>query len=243
MKFFGSVYFILILCLAAIILTFFLLREIIGILSVNKLRKKKNRDAEHVCDLLCERFPDATVYKNVYLLKKEAAENGLRCSCDIVYISKGGVLLLTVFPDVGTYDNPKIGAWRHRYINTHKETVTLQKPNPFDRMAFFATAVEKLLLTENVLNPSVTRAVIFTADLVDYTTDYPECLTVATLFDYVEAFNRRKHFNRAEYHRACEVISACSDYLESHLPEEIKAAEQTKNSRPRTLRTPPESKR
>lgn len=49
--------------------------------------------------------------------------------------------------------------------------------------------IEKLLLSENVLNPSVSRVVVFSANLVDYTTNYPECLTIATLFDYVDAFN------------------------------------------------------
>ncbi len=241
MKFFGSIYFIVFLCLAAGILTFLLLREIIAILSINALRKRKERGAEHICDLLCERFPNATVYRNVYLLKESAAEQGLKCACDVVYISRGGVLLLTVFPDIGVYDNPKIGAWRYRYINTQKETITLQKANPFDRMSFFSSVVEKLLVSENLLNPSVTRAVVFSADLVDYTTDYPECLTVATLFDYVNAFNRRRHFNRSEYHKACEVISACSEYLESHLPEDVKNSKDgISPSVPKAVRKPPE---
>lgn len=215
MSFFTSLYFIFFLALTALVLAFFLLREILKILTVDRTRREKDRSARHVCDLLSERFPEATVYSNVRLLKKEAAEHGLRCVCDAVYISRGGVLLLTVLPDVGIYDNPKVGPWRHRYVNAKKETITLQKPNPFDEMAFFGTVVEKLLLSENVLNPSVSRAVVFSANLVDYTTNYPECLTIATLFDYVDAFNRRVHFNRQEYGKAAEAISACSDYLDS----------------------------
>lgn len=239
MKFFTSVYFVGLLGLIACLLTFLLLREVVAIMSVNRLRKTKIRDAEHVCDLLATRYPGAAVYRNVYLLKKEAADQGLKCACDVVYISRGGVLLLTVFPDTGVYDNPKTGPWRYRYINQQKETVTLQKSNPFDRMAFFAAVTEKLLLSENVLNASVSRCVVFTADLVDYTTDYAECLTVPTLFDYVDMFNKKKHFNRGEFHRACDVISACSDYLENRLPESVKSAEKEPGVKPKALRTPP----
>ena len=150
-------------------------------------------------------------------MKQEAEEGGLSCACDVVYVSRGGVLLLTVLPDTGNYDNPKIGPWRHRYINTRKEVVTLQKTNPFDTMAFFASVTEKLMMAENVLNPSVTRAVVFSADLVDFTTDYPECLTVGTLYDYVEAFNKRRHLNKEEYVKVCQALTACSDYLEDCL--------------------------
>lgn len=242
MKFFGSVYFIVFLCLIAAVITFFLIREVLIILSINKLRRRKDRSAEHICDLLCERFPNATIYRNVYLLREEAAEQGLKCACDVVYISRGGVLLLTVFPDVGVYDNPKIGAWRYRYINTQKEVITLQKANPFDRMSFFASVVEKLLLSENLLNPAVSRAAIFSADLVDYTTEYPECLTVATLFDYIEAFNKRSHFTRSEYHKACEVIAACSEYLESRLPETVKTSETARETKPKAVKKPPEKR-
>ena len=93
-------------------------------------------------------------------------------------------------------------------------------------MAFFATVTEKLMMEEDVLNPSVTRGVVFSADLVDYRTDYPECLTIGTLFDYVEAFNQRKHLNDAEYQKVRLAIAACSDYLDSLLPEDRKNAEQ-----------------
>ncbi|MBQ8214714.1 MAG: hypothetical protein IJX59_07920 [Clostridia bacterium] len=239
MEFFTSVYFVIFLCLVGIVLALLLCREIIRILTINKLREGKGRGPSHICDLLCERFPEATVYKNVRFLKEEAAKDGLKCACDVVYISKGGVLLLTVFPDVGTYDNPKIGPWRHRYINTKKETITLQKSNPFDTMAFFATVAEKLMISEEVLNPSVTRAVVFSADHVDFTTDYPECLTVATLFDYVEAFNRRKHFNSAEYAGVCQAISACADYLEEKATAGKEPEEGDK--KPRAVRRPPVS--
>ena len=236
MKLLGSVYLVIFLCLVAMVVAYFLFKEIISIIAINALRKRKERDAEHICDLLSTRFPNAAVYRNVYLLKEEAAKQGLKCTCDIVYISRGGVLLLTVFPDVGIYDNPKIGTWRYRYNNTKKETITLQKVNPFDRMAFFSSVVEKLLLSENILNPAVNRAVVFSADLVDYTTDYPECLTIATLFDYVEAFNRRKHFNNSEYHKAREVITACSEYLEKKLPKSVKNADGAQ--KPKAVRVP-----
>ncbi|MBP3320832.1 MAG: hypothetical protein J6M12_00610 [Clostridia bacterium] len=234
---FTSVYFVIFLCLVGVVLTLLLLREIIRILTINKIREGKGRGPSHICDLLCERFPQATVYKNVRFLKEDAAKDGLKCTCDVVYISRGGVLLLTVFPDVGTYDNPKISPWRHRYINTQKETITLQKTNPFDSMSFFSTVAEKLMVEESVLNPSVTRAVIFSADLVDFTTDYPECLTVGTLFDYIDAFNQRKHFNANEYAKVCQAISACSDFLEEKLPEEQRG-ESEGSKKPKAMRTP-----
>ena len=103
MSFFTSLYFIFFLALTALVLAFFLLREILKILTIDRTRREKDRSARHVCDLLSERFPEATVYSNVRLLKKEAAERGLRCVCDAVYISRGGVLLLTALPDVGIY--------------------------------------------------------------------------------------------------------------------------------------------
>ena len=240
MDFFTSVYFVVFLCLVGLVLTFFLIREIVRILSINKIREGKNKGASYVCDLLAERFPEATVYKNVRFLKEVAAEDGLRCVCDVVYISRGGLLLLTVLPETGIYDNPKIGPWRHRYLNTHKEVVTLQKNNPFDTMAFFATVAEKLMMEEDVLNPSVTRCVVFSADLVDFRTDYPECLTIGTLFDYVEAFNKRRHLNEAEYRKVCLSVAACSDYLEGLLPEDHQNAEQPQ-TKPKAVRIPPAS--
>ena len=242
MNFLSSVYLIILLCLVALVLAFFLFKELISVLTINSLTKRKERDAQYICDLLSLRFPGAAVYRKVYLLKEEAAEQGLKCACDIVYISRGGVLLLTVFPDVGVYDNPKIGPWQHRYINTKKETITLQKPNPFDRMSFFSSVTEKLLLSENILNPAVSRAVVFSADLVDFTTDYPECLTMATLFEYVEAFNRRKHFNQSEFHKAKEVITACSEYLESRLPNKVKDPANDSFQKPKAIRNVPKGK-
>lgn len=215
MNVFTSPYTILFLSLAGCVVFFFLMKEIVRILSINRQRKEKGRDPEHICDLLSERFPRSTVYGQVYLLRDEALESGLGTTCDVVYISRGGVLLLTVLPDVGVYDNPKIGPWRYRYINTKKETVTIQMQNPFEQMAFFSSVVEKLLVSEKVMNASVTRAAIFTASPVDFTKDYPECLTVGTLFDYIEAFDRRSHFTHREYRKACEAIAACSEYLES----------------------------
>ena len=214
MVFLTSFYTILFFALIDLLIFFFLMKEILRVLTINRLRKDKDRSAKHVCDLLCERFPKSTVYRNVYLLKDDASESGLNNICDVVYISRGGILLLTVLPDIGVYDNPKIGAWRYRFVNTQKETVTLQMANPFENMAFFASVVEKLLISENVMNASVSRAVIFTSDLVDYTKDYQECLTVGTLFDYIEGFDRHAHYNKSEYRKVCEVIAACSDYLE-----------------------------
>ena len=207
-------YTILFLALVAVLLFIPLIREIVRVLTINKLRRGKDRSAKHICDLLCERFPASTVYRDVYLLKDDATEEGLNNVCDVVYISRGGVLLLTVLPDLGVYDNPKIGPWRYRYVNTKKETVTIQMANPFENMAFFSSVVEKLLVNENVLNASVSRGVVFSADLVDYTRDYPECLTIGTLFEYIEAFDRRAHFNKKEYRQVCEAIAACSEYLE-----------------------------
>lgn len=238
MDFFTSVYFVIFLCLVGLVLVLLLIREIIRILTINKIREGKNKGACYVCDLLSERFPEATVFKNVRFLKDEATSEGIKCVCDVVYISRGGVLLLTVLPDTGNYDNPKIGPWRHRYMNTAKEVVTLQKNNPFDAMSFFLAVAEKLMISEDVLNPSVTRAVVFTADLVDYTTEYSECLTLATLFDYVEAFNKRRHLNKEEYIKVCQAITACSDYLESILPEDKKGEMEDRPAKPKAVRVP-----
>ncbi len=217
MKFFTSVYFLVFLCLIAAILTAMIIRRTVQILAINKLRKENSRGPEHIADLLAERFPNAEVYCHHYFLKNAAKDDGLKTACDVVYVSKGGVLLLTVLSKTGVYDNPKIGNWRHRYINTNKETVTVNLTNPFDEMAFFANVTEKLLLSEEVLNPAVSRAVVFSADLVNFTNDYDECLTVATLFDYVERFNARKHFTDKEFHRACEGVVACNEYLRARL--------------------------
>lgn len=235
MRFFTSVYFLILLCIAALAITVLAIKEILRIIAMNKLKQGKGRGSAYVCNMLCQQFPSANIYRNVRLLKREATENGLKSNCDIVYISRGGVLLLTVVGEVGMYDNPKIGPWRHRYMNTAKEVITLQKPNPFDSMAFFASVTEKLLISENVLNPSVSKAVVFSADLVDFTTDYTECLTMETLFDYIRAFNKRSHFNRKEEHRACEAISACSEYLESILPPE--GDPETEKKHPKARRT------
>ena len=91
MEFFTSVYFVIFLCLIGVGLALLLCREIIRILTINKLREGKGRGPSHVCDLLCERFPEATVYKNVRFLKEDAAKEGLKCACDVVYVSRGGV--------------------------------------------------------------------------------------------------------------------------------------------------------
>lgn len=84
MSFFTSLYFIFFLALTALVLAFFLLREILKILTIDRTRREKDRSARHVCDLLSERFPEATVSQQCAASQKEAAERGLLCVCDAV---------------------------------------------------------------------------------------------------------------------------------------------------------------
>jgi len=201
-----SVYFVAVLFIITVLLAVYLIKESTKIFILDKIAGQKTRGTSFVYDLLKVRFKSAFIYKNVTLVDGNDDNPNIKPDCDILYISRGGILLITVIPDKGKFDNPKTGMWKYSYENIKHETVTLLRVNPFDSSIPQANVIEDLLTGQGLLNKTITRAVLFTSDEVEFESDYPEILIMGNLFDYIEEFDLSGELNSNELTIAVDTI-------------------------------------
>ena len=112
--------------------------------------EKYNDDNVFPYDLLCAEFPDACILKDVPISSTEAKSVQISQSLDILYVSRGGVMIISVVNGTGAFDNPKTGTWRYRYPDSNGKPVTVNIPNPFDVTIPAANILESLLAGEKI---------------------------------------------------------------------------------------------
>ena len=173
--------------------------------------EKYNDDNVFPYDLLCAEFPDACILKDVPISSTETKSVQISQSLDILYVSRGGVIIISVVNGTGAFDNPKTGAWRYRYPNENGKPVTVNIPNPFDVTIAAANILEGLLAGEKIFL-DVQRVVVFTGHKIGVTHKYPEALTVNELTSYINAFNQRAVMNGPQFRTAATTITAYAEY-------------------------------
>ncbi len=175
-----------------------------------KILEDRTDSTDFVYDIICAEFPKSCVLKDAAVSCADAGGVQVTQSVDILYISRGGVMIISVVNGDGAFDNPKSGPWRYRYV-TNDKTVTTALPNPFDTMISSANLLEGLLASEKIYL-DVQKVTVFSGNKVGMTTQYPEVLTVANLTAYLKAFDQRDVINGPQFRTASEVITAFAQY-------------------------------
>ena len=173
--------------------------------------EKYNDNDVFAYDLLCAEFPDACILKDVPVTSVGAKNVQISQSLDILYVSRGGVLIISVVTGTGAFDNPKTGAWRYRYPDASGKPITVNIPNPFDMTIPAANILEGLLAGEKIFL-DVNRIVVFTGKKIGLTNKYPEAVSVTELVDYIHAFDQRTVMNGPQFRTAATTITAFAEY-------------------------------
>lgn len=176
-----------------------------------KVLENYQDNTDFVYDLMCAEFPDACILKDAPVAFGSSGGVHITQAPDIIYVSRGGVMVITVISGDGAYDNPKTGTWRYRYLGNGGKPVTVSLANPFDTMIPAANTLEGLLVGEKIY-VDVQRLVVFSGSAIGMTVKYPEALAVKDLIDYLEAFNQKNTLNGPQFRNAAEVISAFTQY-------------------------------
>lgn len=132
---------------------------------------------------------------------------------DIVLVSNGGLLLITVIGGRGKYYTPKAGPWKKEQTNSRGDRLSTMLNNPFEATALQVKAVENLLEGGNLSGVPIYRAVIFTSERAIFTEHYAEILTPYTLFDYVDSLNKRKALTSVDVRVISNLISQFAEYM------------------------------
>lgn len=173
--------------------------------------EKYNDNNIFVYDLLCAEFPDACILKDVPVSSTGAKNVQISQETDILYVSRGGVIIISVVNGTGAFDNPKTGGWRYRYPDSNGKAVTVNIPNPFDLTIPAANILEGLLAGEKIFL-DVNRIVVFTGSKIGLTNKYPEALSVNELTAYIKAFDQRAILNGPQFRTAASTIIAFAEY-------------------------------
>jgi len=168
-------------------------------------------DVGFVYDLLCAELPGACILKDAPVGSAGTGSVQISQTIDILYISKGGEIVISVVNGNGAYDNPKTGSWRHRYLGNNGKTVTVTLPNPFDSTVPAANLLEGLLIGEKIY-VDVKRIAVFTGSKIGMTMRYPEAMSVDSLLTYLRNFNQNSTMNGPQFRTASEVITAFAQY-------------------------------
>ena len=173
--------------------------------------EKYNDDCTFAYDLLCAEFPDACILKEVPITSTGAKKVQISQSLDILYVSRGGVVIISVVNGTGAFDNPKTGGWRYRYPDANGKPITVNIPNPFDVTIPAVNILEGLLAAEKIFL-DVNRIVVFTGSKIGLTNKYPEAMSVNELTDYLKAFDQRAVMNGPQFRTASATITAFAEY-------------------------------
>jgi len=201
-------YFLMIL---GMILTVLLIVKATKLFITSHVWEKYNDDSVFAYDLLCAEFPDACILKDVPVSSTGAKNVQISQSIDILYVSRGGVIIISVVNGTGAFDNPKTGTWRYRYPDANGKPVTLNIPNPFDVTIPAANILEGLLAGEKIFL-DVNRVVVFTGSKIGLTNKYPEALSINELTAYIRAFDMRAVMNGPQFRSATTTITAFAQY-------------------------------
>lgn len=213
---FTSVWFPAVLAGAALILLAVVLISAKRMLKIQKINAMPRHGIDFVYSLLKVKHPEKYLFKRLLLIDENSMFNVgktgslIKRECDVAYVGRGGILLLTVIPDLGCYDNPKTGNWKHSMV-VKGQTVTQTIVNPFDATNPHLSAIDTLLEAEGITEKPITRAVIFTGKNVLYTTVYKEILSPGTLFDFVKHFDAQDVWGSSEIRRAAAVLQSVVD--------------------------------
>lgn len=213
---FTSIWFPAALTGVAVVLLIVILCAVIRMLKIRRINDMPRHGIDFVYALLKVRHPDKYLFKRLLLIDDNSMFNIgrtgslIKRECDIAYVGRGGILLLTVVPDLGCYDNPKTGNWKHSMV-VKGQTVTQTIVNPFDATNPHLSAIETLLEAEGIAEKPITRAVIFTGKNVLYTTVYKEILSPGTLYDFVRRFDAQDVWGSSEIRRAAAVLQSVAD--------------------------------
>lgn len=176
-----------------------------------KILEDRTDTTDFVYDMICAEFPKACVLKDAPVSCADAGGVQITQAIDILYVSRGGVMIISVINGDGAFDNPKTGPWRHRYIGANEKTVTTSLPNPFDTTIPAANILEGLLAGEKIYL-DVQKIAVFSGNKVGMTTHYPEAVSVSSLVTYLRAFDQRTLLNGPQFRLASEVITAFAQY-------------------------------
>lgn len=181
-----------------------------------KVMESAKEDADYVYDLICAEFPDACILKNAPLASNETGGVQITQTVDILYISRGGIVVITVINGDGAYDNPKTGPWRYRYLASNGKMVTVSLPNPFDATLPAANILESLLAGEKIYL-DIKRIAVFTASKLGMTTLYPEAMPLDDLIPYLHALNQQPVLNGPQFRTSAEIIPTYAGYTQQKI--------------------------
>lgn len=213
MRLFTSVWFPTVLSVCALLVAGTLILRTTRMIRVSKVRSMKHHGADFICEYLRIYFPDRCLFQNLPLIDENSmfviGKNShlIKRTADVAYVGKGGILLLTVVPDGGCFDTPKVGNWKHSRM-VEGQAVTKTVVNPFDATNPHPSAVETLLSSIGLHDKNITRAVVLTGKGVLYTTVYKELLSPGTLLRFVRSFNMQKNLSSSEIRQITKLFES-----------------------------------
>ncbi len=176
-----------------------------------KIMEDRTASTDFVYDLICAEFPSACVLKDAPVSCASTDKVQITKSLDMLYISRGGVVIISVVNGEGAFDNPKTGPWRHRYLGSGDKPVTATIPNPFDATIPAANIIEGLLAGEKIFL-DVQKIAVFSGTKVGMTTHYPEAINISSLLLYLREFDQRTVMNGPQFRLASEVLTAFAQF-------------------------------
>lgn len=237
---FTSLWFPLLLAVIALFTAALILRKTVFIMKIRRINRMPRHGVDYIYALLRAYDKKHPIFKRLKLIGRDSMfnvgknRNLIKRECDVAYIGRGGVLLLTVVPDTGCYDNPKVGNWKHSVSTENGQTITQTIVNPFDATNPHVSAIETVLNAEGITEKNITRAVVLTGKNVYYTTVYKEILSPGTLFGFLNRFNQARVLGGSEIKRIGDALRRIDAETEAEQTEKAGAAE----SRPRAGRSP-----
>jgi len=209
---------IITLGVVALILSLLLVSALIKIRKQKKIFESKTRGVNFIFELLQAQYGQGKTFMRLPLLKNtveyDQNEYGtVKRDSDIVFVSNGGVLLITIINGRGSYHTPKSGPWKKDQTNARGDILSATLNNPFEATAMQVKAAENLLDGGGINNITVHRAVLFTSDYAVCTEMYAEILTPYNLFDYIDALNKRKLLTTVDVSAICNLISQFAEYM------------------------------
>ena len=211
LKFLLSPWIFYFLMILGTVLAIVLISKATKLFITSRTWEKYRDNSSFVYDLLCAEFPNACILKDVPVSSTGTKGVQITQSIDILYVSRGGVLIISIVNGTGAFDNPKTGNWRYRYPDSNGKPITVNIPNPFDVTIPASNILEGLLAGEKIFL-DVNRIAVFSGNKIGLTNKYAEAVHIDDLTSYIQSFDQHSILNGPQFRSAATAVTAFAQY-------------------------------
>ncbi|MBQ0102441.1 MAG: NERD domain-containing protein [Firmicutes bacterium] len=170
---------------------------------ITALFAKKNRSESFVPSLIKAQMLRPVLIRNAVLPEPVGNGSFVNANADLIYISHGGIAVMSLIGIPGAVDNSGTGDWT---IQNNTGVTTI--PNPLEANAHAVNAILQILKENSVFNVPIYNFAVFYGKKTVFRVKSNKLLTAKTLLPSLKDINRDKFLSNQDISDAYEAIGS-----------------------------------